>query len=255
MIQDYLQRVGLDGKEQKIYLTLAQIGVQPASVVARKCSLDRVTTYKHLKKLADRGLVKIYYDKSIQCFGIESFENIQAYLKEQMSGYEGLIEQFPTAANLLKSLSGEGQMIPKLQMYEGETGMKSCFRDLVFEAKEQNIGQIRMLTSNTFDERLGDVPLSKFVRGLFSDIRKNKIDMQMFEASGTLLPERIRNVSFESVNPDKLPAGRGATNIFLVGQTVYLTCYKHSQIGLKIKHAEISQIFHFLFDMMGKMAE
>ncbi len=254
MIQDYLERVGLEGKEQKIYLMLSQIGVQPASVVARKCNLDRVTTYKHLKKLAERGLVKIYYERSMQCFGVESFENIQAYLKERMSGYQELIEQFPTAANLLKTLKGEGQLIPKLQIFDGETGMKNCFRDLLLEIRDQKLGQIRMLTSNTFDERLGDVPLSTFVRGLFADLRKNKIDMEIFEASGTLIPERLHNVSFETINPDKLPAARGATNIFLVGQVVYLTCYKHSQIGLKIKHAEISQIFHFLFDMMGKMA-
>ncbi len=255
MIQEYLESVGLDGKERKIYLALAQIGVQPASVVARKCDLDRVTTYKHLKKLAERGLVKIYYERSIQCFGIESFENIQAYLKERMSGYSELIDQFPIAANLLRTIKGEGQLIPKLQIFEGETGMRNCFRDLLFEAKEQKLGQIRMLTSNTFDERLGDVPLSKFVRGLFADIQKSNIDMEMFEASGTLLPERIRRVSPQSVNLDKLPAARGTTTIFVVGQVVYLTCYKHSQIGLKIKHAEISQMFHFLLDIMAKVAE
>lgn len=172
-----------------------------------------------------------------------------------MSGYNGLLGQFPTAVNLLKALQGKGQMIPKLQMFEGEAGLKSCFRDLIFEIRNQDLRQIRMLTSNTFDERLGDASLSKFVRQLFADIRKHKIDVEMFEASGTLLPERIRAVPFDTVNPDKLPAARGATNIFLVGQSVYITCYKHSQIGLKITHGEISQVFHFLFDMMGRKAE
>ncbi len=254
MIEEYLQRIGLEKKEQTIYLALAKMGVQPASVVARKCNLDRVTTYKHLKKLAGRGLVKIYHDRSMQCFGIESVDSVQGYLKERMSGYQDLLDQFPVAANVINTLREENQLIPKLQIYEGETGIKSCFRDLLFEVKEQKLRQVRMLTTNTFDERLGDVPLSKFIRGLFDDLRENRIDVQMFEASGMRLPERVRKVSFDTVNPEKLPAARGATNIFLAGQVVYLTCYKDSQIGLKIKHNEISQIFHFLFDMMGGKA-
>jgi sugar-specific transcriptional regulator TrmB len=254
MLQGYLQRIGLDPKEQSIYMTLAQIGVAPASVVARKCGLDRVTTYKHLKKLAERGLVKIYYEKSIQCFGVEDFESIQSYLKERMSDTKELLDQFPTAMNVLRSFAGEGQLIPKLQIFEGEAGIKSCFRDLLFEAREQKLKQIRMLTSNTFEEKLGEVPLSKFVRELFADIRKSGIEVQMFEASGTLIPERLRRVPFEQVNPDRLPGARGATNIFIVGKVVYLTCYRDSQIGLKIKHAEISQIFHFLFDLVGRQA-
>lgn len=255
MIQQYLQRIGLDEKEQAIYLVLARIGIAPASVIARKCSLDRVTTYKHLKKMADSSLVKIYYERSIQCFGIESFENLESYLKEKAAGFQSLIEQFPTAANVLKSLKSEGQLIPKLQIFEGESGIKSCFRDLLFEAREQNIKQIRMLTSNTFEEKLGDVPLSKFVRNLFQDIRKQGIDMQIYEASGTLIPERLRNINFDKLNPSRLPASRGATNIFIVGQVVFLTCYRDSQIGLKIKHAEISQIFHFMFDLVGRQVE
>ena len=252
MIETYLDRIGFDPRERKMYLTLAELGVQPASVIARKCGLDRVTTYKHLKKLADRGFVKISYDHAIQRFGVESFEVLQGYLREQKENTEELLEQFPVVFNALKSLQKSDELIPKLRIFEGGQGIRSCFRDFLSEAKTQNVKQIRMLTSNTFSERLGETPLSKFISQLFDDIRKNKIDMEVYEATGTLIPERLVRVPFERVNPEKLPAARGATNIFLVGDTVYVTCYKQSQIGLKIKHREISQIFHFLFDVMGK---
>ncbi len=254
MLEQYLHKVGLDEKEQRIYLALAEMGVQPASVIARKCRLDRVTTYKHLKKLAELGFVKIYYEHSTQRFGVESFEHIEMHLKEQKQSTEELINEFPLIHGVLQGLKDKQQLIPKLQIYEGENGIRSCFRDLLFEVKLQKLKQVRMLTSNTFDERLGGKKLSTFVSQLFDDIRKQKIDVEIFEATGAMIPERLQQVSLATLDPEKLPAARGATNIFLVGQVVYLTCYKQSQIGLKIKHAEISQIFHFLFDMMGKMS-
>ncbi|MBI2453345.1 hypothetical protein HYV56_01435 [Candidatus Peregrinibacteria bacterium] len=253
MFQQFLAQVGLNEKERLLYIALAEIGIQPASVVARHCRLDRVTAYKNLKKLADKGLVKVYSRDNIQCFGIESFENLQVYLKERLSQFENLLCDYPMIENLFRSLKGDQDMIPKLQIFEGEAGIKNFFRDLLFEVKSEGLHQIRMLTSNTFEERLGDVPLSKFVEDFFQEIRDRKIDFEIYEASGNLIPERFRKISFASFAPAKFPAARGTTNIFLAGHAVYLACYKHSQIGLKIKQSEISQIFHFLFDFMAKL--
>lgn len=250
MIDQYLTKIGMNEKEKAIYLTLVEVGVQPASIVARKCKLDRVTTYKNLKKMADKGFVKMYYRDSVQCFGIESFDTLQTYLKERINNFESLIEEFPMAENFLKTLKAEESLIPKLQIFEGESGIKSFFRDLLFEAKEQKLRRICMLTSNTFEERLGEVPLSKFVDEFFSEVQRRKLDLDILEASGTLVPERIRKVSFQDFRPEKFPAARGTTNVFLVGHAVYIACYGSSQIGLKIKQSEISQIFHFLFDFI-----
>ena len=171
MIQSYLEQIGFNDKEQKIYLTLSEIGIQPASVVARKCNLDRVTTYKNLKKLVHRGFVKAYYRDNIQCFGIENFENLQGFIKDKIHFFQDLQEKFPVMEKLLVSLKGEESLIPKLQMFEGEAGIKSFFRDLLHEIKSEGLHQIRMLTSNTFDERLGDVSLSKFVHEFFQEIQ------------------------------------------------------------------------------------
>lgn len=255
MLQQYLQRLGFSEKEQAIYLVLTEIGVQPASIIARRCGLDRVTTYKHLKRLAERGFVKVYHRDAMQCFGVEKFEALQEYLREEVARHEKLLQEFPTVENLLASRRGGDSLVPKLQIFEGEAGMKGFFRDIVYEAKEQHLQQIRMLTSNTFEERLGDVPLSRFVDEFFADIRKCKLDVEILEASGTLIPERVRAVSFTEFQPEKFPAARGTTSIFLVGSCVYLACYKDTQIGMKIKQAEMSQIFHFLFDVVGRSAE
>lgn len=255
MLTDYLEQLDFSQKDKKIYLVLAELGVQPASVVARRSGIDRVTAYKHLKKLSERGFVKTYVRNGVQAFGIESFDAIEEYLKHQIEQNQGLLSQFPTALNILRSLKGQEDMVPRLQMFEGETGIKSLFRDMLFELKEADILQIRMLSSNTFEEWVGDEPLSKTVRAFFEDVRDRNIVIELFEATGGLIPERVRLVPPEELNLSNLPIARGTTNIFVVGHTVYLATYKGGQVGLKIKHADLSQIFHFLFDYLGRDQE
>ncbi|PIR53471.1 hypothetical protein COU76_00975 [Candidatus Peregrinibacteria bacterium CG10_big_fil_rev_8_21_14_0_10_49_10] len=251
MLSQYLSKLDFTEKEQNIYTVLAELGVQPASVIARRCNLDRITTYKHLKKLAERGFVKTYVRDAVQCFGIEDFDAIEGYLKENVEEYERLIDQLPIVLNILQSLKSEEDTIPKLQMFEGEAGIKALFRNILYELKQENLRQMRMLSSNTFEEWVGDEPLSKTVRSFFEDLQGRRIQVDVFEATGGLVPEHVRGIPFSQLDMSNLPIARGTTNIFLVGHSVYLATYKDSQVGLKIKQADLSQIFHFLFDVMG----
>lgn len=252
MLEDYLERLGLSRKEQDVYLALLSIGVQPASVLARKIGFDRVVTYKHLKKLASLGLVKIYIRDGIQYFGTTGAEGIASYLQEQTATLEEMSEEVPAIETELKRLTrGEG-FIPTVQIFEGKSGIKSLFRDLLFETKKEGILRIRMLTSNTFDQQMGTVRLSKFIDEFFREAKKSNLAIEIIEASGTLLPEYIRRIDPQHFDPADFPAARGATNVFLVGTTLYLACYGDSQIGLKIKHDQMSQVFHFFFDAICK---
>ena len=252
MIDDYLQQLGFDEKERTIYLVLAEIGVQPASVVARRCKLDRVTTYKHLKKLGEQGFVKIYFRDGVQCFGIESFDAIEKHLKDKSQYFSGLIDNLPTAMNILKSLQGGEEVIPKLQLFEGDSGIQGLFRDMLYEIKHQEILQIRILNSNTFEEKLNDPLLNKAAREFFEELKEHSYDVELFEATGGLVPEHLRILPFEAIDFDNLPVALGTTNIFLVGSIVYVGTYKSSKIGLKIVQSDLSQIFHFLFDLYKK---
>ncbi|TSC57918.1 MAG: Sugar-specific transcriptional regulator TrmB family, partial [Candidatus Peregrinibacteria bacterium Greene0416_62] len=95
MLKDYLGKLGLTDKEQTIYLTLASIGVQPASIIARRLDLDRVVTYKHLKKLESLGLMKVYIRDGIQYFGVTGAEGIAAHLQDREQSVEELAAQIP----------------------------------------------------------------------------------------------------------------------------------------------------------------
>jgi hypothetical protein len=252
MIDQYLKDLGLTEKEQRIYLALAELGVQPASIVARHCKLDRVTTYKHLKKLSQDGLVKIYYTHAIQHFGLESPDAIERLLHDREESVKKMLESFPTIARQLEAVSGGKQVFPRVQVFEGLSGIKSCFRDLLHELATQGVRQVRMLSMNIFSEHLASVPLSKFISEFLVSVRRDGIDMDVLEATGALIPERMERRSVEDLDPGKLPAAGGATHIFLAGSAVYLLTFRETQIGLKIKQQEMAQVFHFLFDIVGK---
>jgi hypothetical protein len=252
MLDAFLKKLGLGEKEQAIYMALASVGLQPASVLARRLGYDRVVTYKFLKRLASHGLVKIYLRDGVQYFGITGSEGIDSYLQEQTHSIEDLARQIPEVDMALRQVTrGEG-FVPKVQVFEGKSGIKSLFRDLLSEARKEGILRIRMLTSNTFDQQIGTGRLSVYMDTFFRDAKKDKLAIEIIESSGTLLPEYIRRIDPRHFHTEDIPAARGATNVFLVGTALYLACYGDSLIGLKVKQEQMSQVFHFFFDAICK---
>ncbi len=255
MLTQYLHSIGFSEKETAIYVVLASVGVQPASVIARRCNLDRVTTYKHLKKLAEKGLVKVYSRDAVQCFGIESFDALETYIAERQEVFGDLQKRFPIMANVLRSLREGEDTIPRLQIFEGTAGIKSLFRDMLHTVKQEKVRQVRLLSSNTFEEWLSDESMQRTVKGFFQDLQEASVSVELFEVTGGLVPERLRKIGGKDIAVSSTLITHGSTNIFLIGHTVYLACYKGTQVGLKITQAELSQIFHFLFDLAGKIKE
>ncbi len=252
MLSDYLTKIGLTEKEKLIYLTLASLGVQPASVIARKLELDRVVTYKYLKKLELMSLVKVYRRDDVQYFGVTGEEGIASCLEERLSGIASLQRELSSVGEELKTVSRSEGFVPTLQTFQGKSGMKSLFRDLLYEAKKEKVLRIRVLTSNTFDQQMGAVDLSTFMKNFFVDAEKAGLSLEILEAAGTLIPEYIRRIDSKNFYPEDFPASRGATSVFLVGTALYVASYGDSPIGLKIKHQETTQIFHFFLDVVSR---
>lgn len=255
MLKEYLNQIGLTDKEITLYLALTEVGVQPASVLARRCNLDRVSTYKHLKKMADRGFLNVYVRDGVQCFGVAGSDGFKSAITERIASSQKLLKQTAEVESILRSLTRGDAVLPNIEIFEGETGIKRLFRDMLFEVKTQKLRQIRMMTSNTFAQKLGNVPLSRFMGEFFREVRDAGLSMDITEASGTSIPERVHTLTREELRLEELPAARGTVNMFLVGSAVYIACYTDTQIGLKIKQDEMSQMFHFFLDMLRKQAE
>ena len=255
MLAKYLQRLGCSEKEQNMYIALAAIGLQPASLIARKVGLDRVVAYKQLKKLEEKGLVKVAIRDGTQYFGVTGTAGISALLADRDEETRQLREEMSLVDKELRQMAhGEG-FIPTVEVYQGKSGIKGLFRDLLFEAKKEHVLRLRMLTSNTFDQQLGSAKLPSFVDEFIEDLQRSNLALEILEASGTLIPEYIRRINVSNFSMSTLPATRGATHVFLVGSALYLACYSDTPIGLTVKQEQMSQIFHFLFDIIERSAK
>jgi sugar-specific transcriptional regulator TrmB len=135
MIIQVLRDLGLVDKEPEVFLGLLSIqGVQPASVIAKKCKLNRSTTYKSLLKLAEKGLVTKSMKHGNTAFFIEEPEKrLEKLLSEQHNKLDAINKRLSTALSEIKTLQRYDLIVPKMRVYEGFVGVKRAYEDTVAE--------------------------------------------------------------------------------------------------------------------------
>ncbi|MDD5054918.1 MAG: helix-turn-helix domain-containing protein [Candidatus Peribacteraceae bacterium] len=255
MLKVFLEKIGLSDQEISLYMALSELGVQPASAIARFTGMDRINAYKHLKKLAAQGYLVVYVKSGAQFFGVAPAESLASAIQKKKMECDALLKEIPAVEKHLSVLGHGQQTVPRLEVFEGPAGIRRLLKDVLFEARSQGIPQVRMLTSNTFEQKLGQATLEEFIGEFFADAKERGVSVDIIEASGTLLLERLRHIPFAKFDPKLFPASRGAANVFLIGSAFYVASYQDVPIGLKVKQEAMSQVFHFFFDVLGKNVE
>ena len=130
-IQKVLKQIGLSPKEIKIYLECLRLGPQPASNIARRTRISRATVYDIFNELITKGLA---YKQDLG--GVTKFEVLDPdHLLEHLEREK---EQFITQKErqkrevaeilpLLKSIEIEATDKPRVQFFEGETGLQKAY--------------------------------------------------------------------------------------------------------------------------------
>lgn len=129
MLETSLVRLGLKDKEISVFLSLLELGAQPASVVAKRAGLNRATTYVILDGLVSRGFVSRVVKSGIQTFAAISPEELvevirmrKRELDDQESELKGIIPQ-------LQSMMSQYLTKPKVRYYEGIDGIKTVMEE------------------------------------------------------------------------------------------------------------------------------
>ena len=107
MLTDILSHYGFSDKEAKLYLTSLEIGKSPASTLARKTEIKRVTTYSILKDME-----KKWWMQSEEIWGITYFcsthpETLLRHLREKISDFEQHLDQFLSLAHTFAEVKGD----------------------------------------------------------------------------------------------------------------------------------------------------
>jgi len=121
-IRTTLTQLGLTSKEAALYLATLELGMAPASVIAKKAKIKRTTTHEILKKLSERGLAEFFVRKNTRYFSVLSPRSL-------LEKYESHIQEL--RGNLPQLLAIENRIVgkPKVSFYEGKEDLRRLYLD------------------------------------------------------------------------------------------------------------------------------
>jgi sugar-specific transcriptional regulator TrmB len=120
-LNDVLTDIGLSNKEANVYLAALELGPSPASDIALRAKLNRVTTYDILEKLMHKGFISTHTEKKMKIFVASSPDAIK---QDMQAKYSNLRDALPD----LRRLNG-GTSHPRVLYYEGLAGIKRVYAD------------------------------------------------------------------------------------------------------------------------------
>lgn len=126
-----LQRVGLDEREARVYLSALDLGPSPVQKIAQRAGVPRATTYLVLDDLQQRGLVSTYEQGKKVYFIAQHPTQLGEIIKHQED--ELKLRQL-ALKELVPELEKRGQLEKDEQSvvkyYQGEGGLNGYLRDL-----------------------------------------------------------------------------------------------------------------------------
>lgn len=250
-LQEFFTKLGLDKKETKVLLSIIRLGTQPSSIIAKHAKLDRTTTYRILTKLCKKQILSQSKTKGTTVFYLDKLSSIQNFINQKKQKLQNLEKDFKKISPQLNALQSSFQTLPKIQIYEGEESLENFYKDIIKKAIEQKLLLIRILGSNTFSQQLERKELGDIIKNFKQELESHKIKSDILIAQGNLTREWLtRFNSFEKMS--NLPAAGGATNVILVGESVFLVSFRDFPVGIRIDHPDVAQTMHFLFDVNRK---
>ncbi len=228
-----LRRIGLSESETKVYLALLRLGKANVTQIAEESGVHRTNIYNILDKLKEMGLVSYFQDDNRMYFKTTDPENLLNYLKESEEAMQDLL---PDLKKIRESVTEK----VSVEIFRGEKGMKSAFKDIIREKKEVvgfgMAGQLRKYMPIFADQWL-------------RDIKQYKIKNKYIYAEGTEIvhPEfEVKVLSKEFITPV-------GTQIY--GDKILISIWEPTLLAIMIKSKEVADNYRKHFDLLWKIAK
>jgi HTH-type transcriptional regulator, sugar sensing transcriptional regulator len=257
MLTGILTKIGLNAKESQVYLSLLELGSQPASVIGKKANINRSTTYLILDALIQKGYVNEHVRADVKYFAAADPQVIVQSLEQQEhtidENRKELIDLLPDFYSLTNPLS----IKPKVRFYEGEEGVKRAMNDTLNSSEP-------LYSWCAFDSWLKVTPsLHKYIKD-YAKLRaeKYKIPVRVIvpdkpEVRDYLLhdypPLQDNKNPLMEIRwlPKDIPAFNNETNIY-DDKVSIVSLAKNELHGVVIESHEIAQLHKAMFQMAWK---
>lgn len=122
MLQDDLEKIGLDKKECQVYLALLELGSANIGQIAKKSGVKRTTVYDILDSLKEKGLLGQTKSKNHTLFFAENPEKLERQIEEKKKIIQKVMPELLSIANRMEKK-------PKIKFFEGISGIKEVYED------------------------------------------------------------------------------------------------------------------------------
>lgn len=145
-IQETLIRSGLSHNEAKVYLAALELGETTISRIAKKSKVKRATTYLAVDTLKARGLIGASKKGRRTVYSAQNPKKLIEFFDEQR---ESVMQALPE----LLAISNAIDIKPKIQYFEGKTGVEEVFKDILRSPGKKVLEWYSESYATDFDEK------------------------------------------------------------------------------------------------------
>lgn len=154
LLKTTLEDLGLTKYEVAVYLANLELGSAPASKIAQKAKVNRITAYEALRRLSRRGLVRIHakQGKSTKQFDVESVDVLIDKLQQTKEKTDANIDLLRANREALGKTYQHFSSKPDVAFYEGEEGIKTALMDTLKQKPTETLSFASGSSLLAFDE-------------------------------------------------------------------------------------------------------
>jgi sugar-specific transcriptional regulator TrmB len=227
-----LSKLGLTETESIIYYSVLRLGTCTVKQISKECGFHRTNIYDILEQLKEKGLITFFKEAKSVKYSASDPQNLYGFLREKK---EFLDTIFPEIEKLRSNPFQEVQV----EIYKGNEGMKSAFRDMLKEGKSIYAfgvkGQLREKLSTFSEQWLRDLKNKKIK---YYGIYTKKYPPSYYT--------EIKYVSDELSGP---------VATFIYGDKININIWDPMLVAIVIKSKLVAQMYRKHFDLLWKIAK
>lgn len=192
-LKSFLESIGINQEEQKVYFVLLALADAPVSLIAQKSGVKRTTAYQILERLKQMGLASEYKSKGLIRYYAESPTKLKSSFEERLASINKLLPK-------LLELKEKTRIIPFVRKFEGKDGIRSIFEEAL-STKEKIIYTIG--SSQKLLDMIGkDFTLTR--RRVAAGITSKAIRVKGEEGRPDYIRDQAKNMRQVRILPDSL---------------------------------------------------
>lgn len=246
-MRNLLIELGASQKEASAFLTLLELGAQPVSVLAKRLSMPRSSTYLLMERLNELGLVEEFERnkiKYIKCIPVESIKDLISLQERKLKQLQNLYqEKLPDLVALENRLS----ITPQIKHYEGQTAVMRMYEETLHGQKFDAI----------FNPKLVKKHMPQYYQAVPQMAAESGVEIREI-----LVPSKDATdykMKFEGPTHQIaiLPQGTELnTDIIITANEIYMVAYGEREVSAtEIRNPVLAQAHRVLFDgWWGRLA-